>query len=114
LSFVLLSLLAGSPLRAQTGEPEPEASNPSSYDDRIVSPDEVKVVSVPSGAKKADSGEPFEYAVVELSEKSEKELDESGALGFRVVPRTIGSMLGHAGAVLERAPGDSVPGTTAC
>ena len=60
--------------------------------------------------EKVESGGPFAYAVPrDQWEKSEKDLAEWGAQGFRIVPSTIGAWLGKPGAVMERAPDDSQP-----
>lgn len=57
-----------------------------------------------------ESGGPFQYVVPsDMSDRSEKELDESGAEGFRVVPSSIGATLGEPSAVLERGPDDTSP-----
>jgi hypothetical protein len=60
--------------------------------------------------ERVESGGPFAYAVPrDQWEKSEKELAEWGAQGFRIVPSTIGAWLGKPGAVLERSPEESQP-----
>jgi hypothetical protein len=58
--------------------------------------------------EKAESGGPFAYAVApDLSEKSEQDLSNLGAQGFRIVPSTVGAWLGKPGVVLERGPDES-------
>jgi hypothetical protein len=50
-----------------------------------------------------------EYALFTISEKGEKDLDDLGAQGFRVVPRTLGSRLGTPSLILERRVDEADP-----
>jgi small nuclear ribonucleoprotein (snRNP)-like protein len=59
--------------------------------------------------EKVESSAPFEYVVLTVSEKGEKELDDWGAKGFHAVPNTVGSWLGKPSVVLERTPEDTAP-----
>lgn len=60
--------------------------------------------------EKVDSSAPFAYVVPDdVGQKREGELDEWGAKGFRVAPRTIGASFGKPSAILERGADDAVP-----